>query len=314
MPTLPSSETSALTLGVRRAAILAALSALTLTAVARAGGTLECGSKRRAPGACGSSAGCADDEARRAGIRGHADDSRADVAGSRCEPAGAAARRARRNARRRAVGRDRPVRRQGPLEVGAARSEWRTGRHEMAGARRLLRDRRQERLDVHARELRRRAAAHRMGDALGRLRHQPGSRQQRRDPDGPLRGAGARHVQQPHLLRRWRRVALRPVAAARQRTAPARRMAGLRHHLRGAALRGGQAGETGVRDRFLERRARPASQGARGRHRPPHRAEVHGASSRTAAHAAGSLQSCAVSERVDTEIEVVGARGSGLRH
>ena len=34
MPTLPSSETSALTRGARRAAILAALSALTLTAVA----------------------------------------------------------------------------------------------------------------------------------------------------------------------------------------------------------------------------------------------------------------------------------------
>ena len=34
MPTLPSSETGALTLGARRAAILAALSALTLTAVA----------------------------------------------------------------------------------------------------------------------------------------------------------------------------------------------------------------------------------------------------------------------------------------
>jgi hypothetical protein len=61
-----------------------------------------------------------------------------------------------------------------------------------------------------------------MGDTVGGGGHEPGPWQQRRHPDGALRGAGARHVQQPHLRRRRRRVVVRTVAAARQRAASAR--------------------------------------------------------------------------------------------
>ena len=127
---------------------------------------------------------------------------------------------------------------------------------EVAGARRLLRDRREERLDVHARELRRHAAARRVGRAGGGDGHSQGRGNSGVILMGRYEVQVLDMLQQPHLRRRRRRLALRPVAAAGERAAPARRVADLRHRLRGAALRRGQAGDAGVRDRALERRAR----------------------------------------------------------
>ena len=167
MPTLPSSETSAFTLGARRAAILAVISALALTAVTvrAAPWSADQGSAPQAPATPPPAAQTA-----KPGELGYEDTPTIPGQTWRVHD----------------VNRPAP-----PLVVpgatpGAAPSDaivlfdgkdlskWaqrgpngEIDRTEMAGARRLLRDRRQERLDVHARQLRRRAAAHRMGDALG---------------------------------------------------------------------------------------------------------------------------------------------------
>ena len=98
-----------------------------------------------------------------------------------------------------AVGRDRPVRRHGPVEV--ARCRGRAG--QVAGRRRRDGVGGQQRLPVHS--------ADKFGDvqlhvewatpAAGQ-RQRTGSRQQRRVSDGPVRSAGARLLRQRHLCRR----------------------------------------------------------------------------------------------------------------
>ena len=74
-----------------------------------------------------------------------------------------------------------------------------------------------------ARRVRRRPAPPRMGLARPARRQRPGTRQQRRLPDGPLRDPGPRQLRQPDLRRRPGRRDLRPVPAAGQRLAQARR-------------------------------------------------------------------------------------------
>ena len=90
------------------------------------------------------------------------------------------------------------------------------------------------------------------GDGRG-----PGPRQQRRLPDGPLRGAGARLVREHDLPRRPGGRALRPVPAAGERLAPARRVADLRHRLprRRGSTRAGKLLAPGAHHRPPQRRA-----------------------------------------------------------
>ena len=86
-------------------------------------------------------------------------------------------------------------------------SKWvhaRTGqdrRRRVGGSRRLFRDG-PGRVDLYARGVRRRAAAHRIRDADPGARHEPESRQQRRQLHGPLRNPDPRLVRQPNLRRR----------------------------------------------------------------------------------------------------------------
>ena len=116
-----------------------------------------------------------------------------------------------------ALGCDRAVQREGPVAVGPGRQGPGDGR-QVADPRWLLRNRRRERLDPD--EARTSATSssisslRRPSNAEGR---QPGARQQRRDPHGPLRDPGARFVRQHHLRRRDGRVDLWRVPAARQR-------------------------------------------------------------------------------------------------
>ena len=100
---------------------------------------------------------------------------------------------------------------------------------------------------------------------------------------------------------------LRPVPAARQRRAPARRMADLRHRLRGAALQGQTSSVAGVHDRAsgtawsstTARKRRPDGPSCGGR--------VQAARCRAAADAAGPRQSRPVPQRL-------GASPEGVRH
>ena len=90
---------------------------------------------------------------------------------------------------------------------------------------------------AHQIAVHRRAAARRVRDAVRGERRQPGARQQRRVPARPLRDPGARQLSQHHVSRWPGRVDVRAVSAARERRARAGRVAGLRHHFHGAALR-----------------------------------------------------------------------------
>ena len=76
-----------------------------------------------------------------------------------------------------------------------------------------------------------------------------GPRQQRRVPDGPIRGPGARHLRhhQQDLRGRPGGRALRPVPAARERRASARPVADLRHRVPRPALRRRRARSRGRR-------------------------------------------------------------------
>ena len=90
--------------------------------------------------------------------------------------------------------------------------------------------------NLHRRGLRRRAAPCRVAHPDRDRRREPGPRQQRRLPDGALRGAGARLVREPQLLERAGGQHLQAAHPARERLAGARRVADLRHRLHGAAL------------------------------------------------------------------------------
>ena len=116
--------------------------------------------------------------------------------------------------------RDHPVRRQGPFRLEAEPVE-------VAG--RVRRGSPQGGLSRHERLLRLLPPAPGMVDARPASGHPPDARQQRRFPDGALRGPGARHLRQSHLRRRHRRGDLRPDPAVGQPDPSARAMAVLRH-------------------------------------------------------------------------------------
>ena len=183
------------------------------------------------------------------------------MAGARREPAGAADRDARRHRGGPALRRHRPLRRQGPVEVGQrgpnSGMSSRSGRFATA----ISRPARSPDRCSHAR-----ASATCSCTSSGPRHGLSGTSQGRGNSGVIFMGRYEVQVldivQEPDLRRRRRRLALRPVAAAGQRAAAARRVADLRHRLRGAAIRGGQAGEAGVCDGDLEWRARAAPEGA----------------------------------------------------
>src|SRR2546423_2352223 len=95
-----------------------------------------------------------------------------------------------------------------------------------------------------------------MGDAHGRERRRPGTRQQRRIPDGALRGAGPRLVSERDLLPWPGRRCLQAIRAAGECFAQARRMAGVRHHLpRPEIRRAGKSRRPGAGHGAPQRRA-----------------------------------------------------------
>src|SRR5688572_21559564 len=90
------------------------------------------------------------------------------------------------------------------------------------------------------------------------------------------------------------------MAAARQRGAPARRMADLRHCVRSAAIRERRAGDAGVPDRALERRGRPQSEGGDRINGLPQRGAIwEAACGRAPADAARSRKPGSLSQHLD---------------
>src|SRR5260370_16889664 len=107
----------------------------------------------------------------------------------------------------------------------------------MESRKRLLRSRPQDRLPLHARTLRRLPAPCRVRRASAREGPRPGPRKQRRFPPRPLRSASPRFLRKQNLRRRPSRRRLRPIPSASERLAPARSVAGLRHHFSRTAFR-----------------------------------------------------------------------------
>ena len=87
------------------------------------------------------------------------------------------------------------------------------------------------RLCPHQGKIRRLPGARRMGRAHAAAGREPGPRQQRHLPRRPRRNSGARQLRQSDLCRRLRLLHVWRQSAARQRAAPARRMAVDRHRL-----------------------------------------------------------------------------------
>ena len=134
-----------------------------------------------------------------------------------------------------AIGRDRAVRRQGPLAVGQPVRRRRAG----AVGRRRWRRNGQARQRRHPDEagVWQLPAPHRVRHAVGRRGQQPGPRQQRRVPDEQLRAASPRLVSEPDLLPRPGGRHLQAARAAREREPEARRVAGLRRRVPRAEVR-----------------------------------------------------------------------------
>ena len=99
----------------------------------------------------------------------------------------------------------------------------------------------------HQAGLRRLPIARRMGRAGEGRRQRPGTRQQRRLHDGPLRSSDSRLLRQPHLFRRPGGGHLQATPAAGERLPQAGPVADLRHHFRGAAVRRRRASSSGRR-------------------------------------------------------------------
>ncbi len=145
-------------------------------------------------------------------------------------------------------------------------------------------------------------APRRVRDAEGREGRRPGPREQRRLPARAVRGAGPRQLQQSHLPGRPGVGDVRPVPAARERLAAARRVAGLRHHLHGAALqRRRHTRQAGRRHGHPQRHRRPQRHGVRSG-RPPTRS-----STRTCRRARKARSACRITGTPCTS----GTSGSG---
>ena len=95
---------------------------------------------------------------------------------------------------------------------------------------------------------------------------------------------------------------LRAVATTRQRGPQAGRVANVRYCVRGAALRGRQGRQAGVRDALLERRRRARPEGVARDDDQSTVGPIHRARAGAAADASGPRQSCAVPQHLGAKL------------